>query len=197
MGVGTGKNIEFYPDDLEITAIDFSERMLEKARHKAEIYKKKVKLMVMDSQSISFPDNSFDTIFKTCVFCSVPDPLKGLREMRRVCRSGGRVIMIEHVRSEKKVLGLIMDVLNPLVVNLYGANINRRTVDNLRASGFGNIEVRDLSGGIVKKLLYLMIKSIDIKKVVLYNSYKTSRNNGKCVERKSRLTETNREKAQR
>ncbi|KUO76867.1 MAG: methyltransferase type 11 [Clostridia bacterium BRH_c25] len=153
VGVGTGKNIEFYPDSLEITAIDFSERMLEKARQKAEIYKKKVNLMEMDAQYMRFPDNSFDTVFTTCVFCSVPDPIKGLKEMGRVCKAGGRIIMIEHVRSEKKVLGTIMDVLNPVVVNLYGANINRRTVENVKVSGLLNIEVIDLSGDIVKKII--------------------------------------------
>jgi len=61
--------------------------------------------------------------------------------------------MIEHVRSEKKVLGTIMDVLNPVVVNLYGANINRRTVENVKVSGLLNIEVIDLSGDIVKKII--------------------------------------------
>jgi ubiquinone/menaquinone biosynthesis C-methylase UbiE len=152
VGVGTGKNIEYYPDGLDITAIDFSEKMLAKAREKAGRLGKKVKIKHMDVQKLEFPDQTFDTIFTTCVFCSVPDPVKGLQEMRRVCKSGGKIIMIEHVRSEQAVLGLVMDIFNPLVVNLYGANINRRTVENVYKAGFTKVEVSNLSRDIVKKI---------------------------------------------
>lgn len=153
VGVGTGKNIEYYPDNLDITAIDFSEKMLERAKEKANKFNKKVNLIHMDAQDLKFPDNTFDTVFTTCVFCSVPDPIKGLEEIRRVCKATGKVVMIEHVRSEKKVLGLIMDALNPLVVNTYGANINRRTVENIHSSGYNNVTVTNLSGDIVKKIV--------------------------------------------
>jgi ubiquinone/menaquinone biosynthesis C-methylase UbiE len=102
---------------------------------------------------MSFPDNTFDMIFTTCVFCSVPDPIKGLKEMRRVCKPNGKIIMIEHVRSEKQVLGLIMDILNPIVVNTYGANINRRTVENIFISGFSDVNVNNLYSDIVKKIV--------------------------------------------
>ncbi|MFT9493444.1 class I SAM-dependent methyltransferase [Anaerosolibacter sp.] len=152
VGVGTGKNIEYYPDGLDITAIDFSEKMLAKAREKAGKLGKKVDLRHMDVQKLEFPDQTFDTIFTTCVFCSVPDSVKGLQEMGRVCKSGGKIIMIEHVRSEQAVLGLVMDVFNPLVVNLYGANINRRTVENVYKAGFTKVEVSNLSRDIVKKI---------------------------------------------
>lgn len=153
VGVGTGKNIEYYPDNADMTAIDFSEKMLERAREKAKLLNKKVNLMQMDAQDMEFPDNMFDIVFTTCVFCSVPDPIKGLKEIRRVCKSAGKIIMVEHVRSEWKVLGLIMDVLNPIVVNTYGANINRRTVENIYKSGYTDVEVTSLSGDIVKKIV--------------------------------------------
>jgi len=153
VGVGTGKNIEYYPDDINITAIDFSEKMLEKANEKAEKYNKNATLLKMDAQDMKFPDNSFETVFTTCVFCSVPDPIKGLKEMKRVCKPNGKIIMIEHMRSEKKVLGIIMDILNPIVVNTYGANINRKTVKNIYDSGFRNVSVNNLFGDIVKKII--------------------------------------------
>lgn len=152
VGVGTGKNIEYYPEGLDITGIDFSEKMLEKAKLKAVKFNKNVKLMHMDAQNMIFNDNTFDTVFTTCVFCSVPDPVRGLKEIRRVCKPGGKIIMIEHVRSEKKVLGIIMDLFNPLTVNLYGANINRRTVENVGKAGFSNIDVQNLTSDIVKKI---------------------------------------------
>lgn len=153
VGVGTGKNIEYYPDDIDIVAIDFSEKMLEKAKEKKKRFNKDVILLNMDAQNIQFEDNTFDTVYTTCVFCSVPDPIKCLNEIRRVCRPNGKIIMIEHVRSEKKVLGIIMDILNPIVVNTYGANINRRTLENIKKSGFKNVEVTNLYGDIVKKIV--------------------------------------------
>lgn len=157
VGVGTGKNIQYYPDNINVTAIDFSEKMLEKAREKAreksDIYNKKVKLIHMDAQNIEFPDNSFDCVFTTCVFCSVPDPVKGLKEIKRVCKGDGKIIMIEHERSENRAIGLLMDIFNPLTLNLYGANINRRTVDNIKKAGFTKIDVTNLKSDILKKIV--------------------------------------------
>jgi len=153
IGVGTGKNIPYYADDIEITAIDFSEKMLAKAREKAKKLNKQVELIQMDAQNMDFADNTFDMVFTTCVFCSVPDPVKGLKEIRRVCKPNGKIIMIEHVRSERKVLGLIMDVFNPLTVNLWGANINRRTVENIQKAGFTRVNDTNLIGDIVKKII--------------------------------------------
>lgn len=153
VGVGTGKNIPYYPDNLDITAIDFSGKMLTKAKEKAKKFNKKVEIIQMDAQIMDFPDNTFDTVFTTCVFCSVPDPVKGLKEIRRVCKPDGKIIMIEHVRSEGKVLGLIMDIFNPITVNLYGANINRRTVENVEKAGFYKIEAINITGDVVKKII--------------------------------------------
>ena len=158
VGVGTGKNIEHYPPNIDITAIDFSEKMLKKAYEKAVKFDKKVKLINMDAQNMNFPDNTFDVIFTTCVFCSVPDPILGLKELRRVCKPNGKIIMVEHVRSEKKVLAVIMDILNPIVVNTYGANINRKTLDNVNNAGFINVSSINLYSDIVKKIEILNIK---------------------------------------
>lgn len=158
VGVGTGKNMPYYPDDVDITAIDFSEKMLEKAKQKLALYNRHAKLLVMDAQNMDFDDNTFDMVFTTCVFCSVPDPVRGLQEIRRVCKPDGKIIMIEHVRSEGKVLGVIMDMLNPLIVNTYGANINRKTVENVSTAGFTKVEVSNLYRDIVKKIVIYNVK---------------------------------------
>lgn len=102
VGVGTGKNLLYYPKDLEITAIDFSENMLEKANHKIED-QKNIRLIEMNVEDMNFPDNSFDTIITSFVFCSVPNPVDGLKEMRRVCKKSGKILMLEHMRSQKKL----------------------------------------------------------------------------------------------
>lgn len=153
VGVGTGKNIQYYPDSINVTAIDFSENMLSKAKEKAEVFNKKVKLINMDAQIMTFPDNYFDCVFTTCVFCSVPDPVKGLKEIKRVCKDGGKIVMIEHEKSENKAIGLLMDIFNPITLNLYGANINRKTVENIKKAGFTKIEVTNLKSDILKKIV--------------------------------------------
>lgn len=158
VGVGTGKNIPYYPEGITITAIDFSSKMLERARDKAEKLNRSVDFHIMDVQNMDFPDDTFDYVFTTCVFCSVPDPVQGLKEIRRVCKPDGEIIMLEHVRSEKKVIGAFMDLINPIIVNLYGANINRRTVDNIKEAGFINVEEIDLMGDVVKKIVIINIK---------------------------------------
>jgi ubiquinone/menaquinone biosynthesis C-methylase UbiE len=71
---------------------------------------KNVDLKLMDVQQLDFPDDAFDTVITTCVFCSVPDPIKGLQEIRRVCKKDGQIIMLEHVRSKNLVIGTMMDI---------------------------------------------------------------------------------------
>lgn len=141
IGVGTGNNIEHYPENVEVTAIDFSENMIERARQKANKLGKAVDLRIMDVQQLEFADETFDTVVTTCVFCSVPNPVKGLEEIRRVCKKDGQILMLEHVRSKRPVLGTIMDLLNPVTVLIQGVNINRDTVNNLNKAGLHvNIE---------------------------------------------------------
>jgi phosphatidylethanolamine/phosphatidyl-N-methylethanolamine N-methyltransferase len=135
-GVGTGKNLPYYPPGVKVTAIDLSPRMLERARRRASALGLEVELVEMDVQHLEFPDNVFDTVFATFVFCSVPNPVPGLRELRRVCKPAGRLLLLEHVRPGNPLLGLLFKVLNPIVVRMVGANINRRTMENVRRAGW-------------------------------------------------------------
>ncbi len=136
VGVGTGKNLPYYPRDVKVTAVDLSPRMLERARRRASVLGLEVALREMDVQDLAFPDHIFDTVFATFVFCSVPDPVLGLRELRRVCKPDGRLLLLEHMRPGNPILGLLFDLLNPMVVRMMGANINRRTMENIRRAGW-------------------------------------------------------------
>lgn len=153
VGVGTGQNLPLYPPGCEVIGIDFSPEMLKRAYPRAEKAPVPVRLMEMDAQELQFPDNTFDTVLATCVFCSVPDPIKGLREIKRVCKPDGQIILLEHVRSDNPLIGLIMDVLNPIVVSLIGPNINRRTVENAKRAGLNINSVENAQGKIVKLII--------------------------------------------
>jgi len=153
VGVGTGRNIEFYPSGVEVTGIDLTPGMLERARKRAAALNRKVDLRLGDVQCLDFPDNTFDTVVATFVFCSVPDPVQGLSEVRRVVRPGGQVLILEHMRSAQPLVGLLMDLLNPSVVRTMGANINRRTVENARQGGLILENVEDVGMGGVFKLI--------------------------------------------
>ncbi|MEM5794697.1 MAG: methyltransferase domain-containing protein [Bacillota bacterium] len=153
VGVGTGANLEYYLPGCEVMGIDFSPGMLRKARQKIVRAKVPVTLLEMDAEHMNFPDNTFDTVVATCVFCSIPDPVQGFREVKRVCKNGGRIIFLEHMRSENPVLGWLMDVFNPLALHLIGSNINRQTVENVRRADITIFSVEEFSGKIIKLIL--------------------------------------------
>lgn len=150
VGVGTGKNFDYYPPQARITAIDFSEQMLEQAKRKKERKNIAVDLDLMDVQSLAYASNSFDTVIASFVFCSVPLPSKGLKELYRVCKPGGQIVLLEHVISSNLLMASVMNFINPLVVGLVGANINRNTVKTARSCGFSSVRVDERSSDIIK-----------------------------------------------
>ncbi len=153
IGVGTGKNLRHYRPNHQVTAIDFSPKMLERARKNAGRWGVEADLLLMDAQALEFPDSSFGSAVSTFVFCSVPDPVLGLREVRRVLAPGGRVYLLEHVLSGKQPLRWAMQCLNGVVHTMAGANINRDTVSNVEAAGFTLVEVRSLWLDVVKLIV--------------------------------------------
>jgi ubiquinone/menaquinone biosynthesis C-methylase UbiE len=150
IGVGTGKNIPYYPAASYVTAVDLSPGMMEKAKSRAQQSNREVDFRIMDVEDLEFPDNSFDASLATFVFCSVPDPVQGMKELGRVVKPGGDIWLLDHVRINKPVIGPLMDILNPLVVRIMGANINRQTVNNVDIAGLRILEVKNLMGSLVR-----------------------------------------------
>lgn len=152
VGVGTGKNIPYYPRDARVTAIDLAPNMLAHARQRAVQAPAAIDFFVMDVQQLAFPDDTFDSVVATFVFGSVPDSVRGLREVRRITKTDGRIFLLEFVRPGG-VLGLVTDVMNPLVQWVYGANINRHTVDDMQQAG---LQIECIAGswqGIIQSVI--------------------------------------------
>ena len=118
-----------------IVAIDISPRMIEQARAKAARYAGKITLLLMDAQQLAFPDNVFDTALTVCTFCSVPNPVQGLRELYRVLKPGGQLLMFEHVRSKIGPFALFLDFMT-FLTRKFGPDLNRDTVGNVLRAGF-------------------------------------------------------------
>jgi phosphatidylethanolamine/phosphatidyl-N-methylethanolamine N-methyltransferase len=119
VGVGTGINLGMYPKDSEVTGIDYSEQMLEKARERvARKDIKNARLLQMDGGDLKFADNSFDIVYAPYVISVVPDPVKVAREMYRVCRPGGRVIILNHFLSPNPLMSRVERLIAPAMVHL-------------------------------------------------------------------------------
>lgn len=150
IGVGTGRNLEFYPHDVHVTGIDVSTGMLQHAQEQATRATAEITLQVANVEQLPFADNCFDTVVATCVFCSVDDPVAGLREVVRVVKPEGQVLLLEHVRPDNAVLGPLFDLVSPITRRLLGFHVNRDTEDNIRAAGL-QID-RERSGGIWREI---------------------------------------------
>ena len=152
VGVGTGKNLPYYNGG-RVTAVDISDRMLRSARLRNERLKTGADLRVADAQALPFAEGSFDAALATFVFCSVPDPVQGLSELRRVIGPRGRIYLLEHVRpTRSRLLGLLFDLLDPVVSRITGAHINRRTLSAVERSGFEIVSRREGRGGILQMI---------------------------------------------
>jgi len=145
VGIGTGKNIPYYPVGERVIAIDISEGMLKVAKRRAREYMGFPVLMKADVMELPFKDESFDCAVSTFVFCSVPDPIKGLKEVYRVLKQGGKMYLLEHVKSKHRLIRLWEEVHNPLTSRLFGFNVSRDTRRNLEFSGFSVIEDKKMA----------------------------------------------------
>lgn len=151
VAVGTGNDIRFLPPGLDIVALDISPAMIERARPRAARYDGHLELRVMDVQQLEYEESSFETAVTACTFCSVPDPVRGLRELYRVLKPGGSLLMFEHMRSNVPMVGLALDAFTYLS-RLIGPDLNRETVLNVRRAGFELVRERNVYFDIVRAI---------------------------------------------
>jgi phosphatidylethanolamine/phosphatidyl-N-methylethanolamine N-methyltransferase len=119
VGVGTGINTLLYPRNCHVTGIDLSSGMLDKARERvAREGLRNVRLLEMDAASLTFADDAFDIVYAPYLVSVVPDPVQVVREMRRVCKPGGKIIVLNHFRSANPVLSRIERAISPLTVHI-------------------------------------------------------------------------------
>ncbi len=151
LALGTGLDIETFPPGRTITAIDISPKMLEQAAPRIAAYDGTIEAQVMDVHDLTFDDDSFDQVFTSCTFCSVPDPVAGLRSLRRVLKPGGELFMFEHTGSKYYPFKIMMDLMTQLT-RRFGPDMNRDTVANVEAAGFRVLEVDNLFLDVVKTI---------------------------------------------
>jgi len=119
VGVGTGLNLPLYPRDCDVTGVDISAEMLSKAEERVRtLGMTRTKLMLMDGSKLEFPDNSFDRVIATYVISAVPDPVKTLLEMRRVCKTSGHLVILNHFKSENPIIGMFEKLLAPVCTKI-------------------------------------------------------------------------------
>ena len=152
VAAGTGQDIQFFPPRRDIVAIDISPRMLARARSRAAAYAGKLELVLMDVHAVAFPHHSFDQVVTSCTFCSVPDPVAGLRALRRVLKPGGMLYMFEHTGSHLFPFNLMLNLMTPLWKPI-GPEMNRDTVANVRKAGFEIKQVNNIYLDVVKTII--------------------------------------------
>ena len=143
VAIGSGLNLPFYaPAVTRAVGVDLSREMLVRARARAEALGLPVALVQADAAALPFPAASFDTVAVSLALCTIPDPRAALREMARVCKPDGRVILLEHVRSPARPLAALQRALSPLNVRAIGCHLDRETFDLARELGFAVDERR-------------------------------------------------------
>lgn len=154
VGIGSGGNLKFYSKEQDVTGIDFSSGMLELAKEKIEKnYMKNIKLIEMDIEDMKFSDNSFDSVFSTCVFCTVPNPEKGLQEIYRVLKPGGKAVFLEHMRSSSKIKNFFMGLMEKIMNPLMGTFLLRETENSIRKINFLKVESKNVMLGDVVRII--------------------------------------------
>lgn len=153
VAIGTGLNLPHYPPEVALTGIDLSPEMLALARDRAVELDRSVVLQEADAEALPFPDASFDTVVCTYSLCNVPDDSKAIREMQRVLKPGGRLILVDHIRSAVKPVFWIQKVWEFFSIRIDGDHQTRRPSLLLKAAGFEVLKRDRMHWGVLERLV--------------------------------------------
>jgi ubiquinone/menaquinone biosynthesis C-methylase UbiE len=153
VAVGTGRNLPYYPPDVRLMGIELSPAMLEIARRHARELGRVADLHVGDAQALAFPDASFDTVVCAIALCTIPDERRAVAEAARVLRPGGRLLALEHVRSQRWPVRAVQRVLEPLTVRWQADHLLREPAEAARAAGLEIERLEHRKWGIVERLV--------------------------------------------
>jgi len=153
VAVGTGLNLEAYPNRVTLTGIDWSEAMLDIARARSTDLGRPATLQLADAHELPFGDGSFDTVVCTFGLCAIPDHTMAISEMSRVLRPGRRLILVDHVESTSRIARGVQWFLEVFTVPLGGEHFLRRPLNHVRAAGFDVEQAQRFKLGLVERLV--------------------------------------------
>ena len=153
VGTGTGLEIVNFPPNLNISAIDLSFQMLGRSKNRVKNYPGKIQRYQMNAETTAFKENSFDTAVSVCVLCSVKDPVSCLKEIKRVLKPEGKLVMFEHVLSRNPFYALALKTMSNFTERLEGTYLDRHTVNNAEKAGFEILSQKNVYLDIVKALV--------------------------------------------
>ena len=152
IAVGTGRNLPFYPEDVRLTGIELSLKMLDVARRRASELGREADLLLGDAQNLPFSGASFDTVVVTLALCTIPDDRRAVAEAARVLRPGGRLLFLEHVRSPVLPVRLMQRVLEPLTLLLDHDHLLREPLRYVEDAGLVVERLERSKLGVVERL---------------------------------------------
>lgn len=152
-GVGTGCNIPFYPMNARVAGVDLSQGMLDKAKKMASSLRKTVELKKASVYQLPFPDESFDSIVATFLCCVVDQPAIAARELKRVCKRGGKAFFLEYVLSKKPIRRFIQKVVTPYTRFMFGVDFTQDTLATLKKAGFKILHEENITGDVLKLIV--------------------------------------------
>lgn len=155
LGVGTGRNLPLYPPGVEYLAgIDPDEVMLNQAEERTRKVPFPVDLILTSAEELPFEEDSFDAVAATLVFCTIPDPPRALKEVRRVLKPNGSFSLLEHVKMKQKPIAWMQEKATPLWKHLAGGcHLDRDTLGVVKAGGFEVERVDPLLGGLLLEIV--------------------------------------------
>lgn len=153
IAVGTGRNLPYYPADVNLTGIEFAPAMLEVARRRATRLGRPVDLRLGDAQALEFEANSFDTVVCTLALCTIPNDRAAVAEAWRVLRAGGLFVLLEHVRSPIRRVRRVQRLLEPLLLRFEADHLLREALEHLKDQGFAIEALERSKLGIVERAL--------------------------------------------